>query len=176
MNNIAVIATIVVVAVIIYFIQRTLSRAVHRAGNALERKIRSGAASNEDELLHTVVTLKANATLSAVRQAVTASVDVKSSFWGGSAAILADTEKVIAWEFGSVAAGNGFKAQLDYTVADGVTTGEFCVTSHAMSAAVSPYIKKMTELRNQIITAFRSVDPNVEITTSQQEMTRTRRK
>ena len=171
MEGFLVIAAIIGIGVVIYFIQK----AANRAGDALERKIRSGAASSEDELLHTVVKFKTNAALSVVRQAVADNVIVKSDIWNGKATTLADSDKGAAWEFGVVSLGNGFKAQLVYSVADGVTTGEFSVTSHAMQAAVSPFIKKMTELRNQIITAFKSVDPNVEITTSQQQMTQTRK-
>ena len=171
MDNFMIIAIIIGIVAVIYFVQK----AAGRAETAIERTIRSSAASSEEDLLHTVVSFKTNAPLSEIRQAIANNVIIKSDIWNGKVTTLADSDNGIAWEFGVISLGNGFKAQIAYSVTDGITLGVFSVTSHAMKAAVSPFIKKMTELRNQIITAFKSVDPNVEITTSQQQMTQTRR-
>jgi len=160
--------------VIILAIGLAIQFFVSRASEAVERKIRSGAVSSEDELLHTVVTLKTSAALSEVRKAVADTVLVKSSIRQGAARIIADSDKGILWEFGLIQLKNGFQAQLVYSVTGSVTTGAFSITNHVMKDAVSPFIGKMTELRNQVITAFQSVDADVEVTTSRQTMTKTR--
>ena len=146
-----------------------------RAVDSVERSVRTGAVANENELLHTVVIFKTTMSLSAVRQYMTDNVVVKGDLWNGRATVLADSDNGIAWEIGSVAVGGGFKAQVAYSVSDNYTEGRFSIVSHAMKSGVSPYIKRMTELREQIIAAFKSMDPNVEISTSQQQTTNSRR-
>ena len=170
MDALAIIVLIILIAIIsiIYLVVR---RAVHKAGNAVERKIRSGTASNEEELLRTVVYLQTAAPLYAIRQSVAQTVTVKSSLMHGRMKTTHDSERGIAWEVGSVSFGEGFQSQLTYKTNGSEITGTYRITQMGRLGGVSEYTKKMEQQRDEVILAFRSIDPNTRITTGYQDMT-----
>ncbi len=149
-----------------------ISRGANKAGNALERAIRPDAASKENDLLETVTIFTTSKPLSDVRRAIGESVVVGGNLLIGRMTTLHDSEREVAWEVGAVSVGAGFKAQLVYRTENGKTIGEYSITSHSTKAGVSQFIKKMTELRNQVIEGFQKVDPEVKVTTEKQEITR----
>ena len=46
----------------------------------------------------------------------------------------------------------------------------FQITNHVTNESISPFVNQLTELRNQVITAFKSADPDVKITADTQDV------
>ena len=157
-----------------FFIVRGIENALYKGADAIERKVRSGAVSNEEDLMHSVVTFTTTATLSAVRQAVANTVVVKSDLMSGKMAKTHDTERGAGWEIGIVSMGEGCKIELSYDTSGGQLKAVFAMVQHTTKQNISPHIKKMMALRNDVITAFKTADPNVVIEKSRQELHKSR--
>ena len=155
---------------VIFIVYLVVTRVLNKAGNAVERSIRSGTAAKEDDLAKTVITFQTSVPLSAIRQAISQTVTVKSSVMYGRMRVISDTERGIAWEAGSVAIGEGYQAELSYLVNEAGVVGKYRITQVSKKGGVSELTKKMTQMRDEVVAAFKTADPNVKITTSQQEM------
>ena len=167
---------IVVLVIVIVAANFVIRRLFSKAGSAVERKIRSGAAASEDEVLETVVCFRTTAPLDSLRQAVRDNVTIVSeSIWkGGKMKVLHDSERGIAWEAGSISLGNGFKAALEFSQQDDDLVGEYAICDHVMNASsgISPFLEKMKQTQSEVIAAFKSLDPGVKIETRKQSVTR----
>ena len=155
-----------------FFVVRKIEDALYKGAEIVERKIRSDAVSNEEDLLHTVVTFTTSVSLPAVRQAVGNAVDTQKNMWHGTTKAVVDDEQGVEWEIGNPSLGEGCVIQLNYTVADGQVKAIYRLIQHATQQNISPHIKKMLQLRNEVITAFKTADPNVKVEQSQQTLTK----
>ena len=169
MEALAIICVIVLVA-IIFFIRLAINRAVNKVGNSVERKIRSGTAAKEDGLKQSVIFFQTAAPLNAIRQAVSQHVIIKSSLMSGRMKTTHDSEWGVAWEVGSVDLGEGFQSQLTYQAKGYEVIGTYRITKIGRKGGVSEFTKQMERQRDEVIAAFRSIDPNVRITAGHQDM------
>jgi hypothetical protein len=159
----------VLAAVGIMVLKMVLSRLLHKGANAVERAIRPEATKKADALLGTAVIFEAAAPLSKVRQAVASNVPVIDKI-GHKVKVLDDSANGISWSVGLPSMGNGAVVVLRYKEKDGGTIAMFEITQHITNSGVSPFVNQITELRNQVITAFKAADPAVKITTDTQEV------
>ncbi|MDR0248938.1 MAG: hypothetical protein LBI44_04690 [Oscillospiraceae bacterium] len=164
-----IILIIILVSVGIIALQLILRRLLNKGANAVERAIRKDAAHKADDLLGTAVIFETTAPLSVVRQAIAANVPVVNKI-GHLMKVLQDGPDGISWSIGWPSAGNGAVTFLAYKERDGGTIAQFSITQHVTKEAISPFVNQLTELRNQIITGFKSADPGVKITTDTQEV------
>jgi hypothetical protein len=155
-------------------IVRAIENALYKGADVIERKIRSEAVSNEEDLLHTLVIFTTTASLSGIRQAVENVVNIKSDMWSGKMNKTIDSEQGVEWEIGAVSLGEGAVIQLSYEVTDGKVKAIYGLVQHATQSNISPHIKKMLQLRNDVITAFKTADPNVKIEQSRQELSKSK--
>jgi len=160
---------IILVVVGIFALQIILKRVLKKGSNAIERAIRSDAAQKADNLLGTAVIFETTAKLSSVRQAIADNVPVIDKI-GHKMKVLDDSANGISWSVGLPSMGNGAIIVLQYKERDGGTIAQFSITKHVTNSGVSPFVNQITELRNQVITAFKSADPAVNITTDTQEV------
>ena len=154
----------------IIFVQIVLRRLMNKGVNAVERAIRPEAAQQSDSLLGTTVIFETTATIAVVRQSVASNVPVVDKI-GHKMKVLDDSASGISWAIGLPSMGSGAVVVLRYKEKDGGTIAMFEVTQHVTKGGVSPFVNQLTELRNQVITAFRAADPNVKVTSDTHDVT-----
>ena len=156
--------------VVAFFTVRKIEDALYKGAEIVERKIRSDAVSNEEDLLHTVLTFTTSVPLSTIRQAVGNTVDTQKNIWHGTTKAVIDDEQGVEWKIGNPGLGEGCIIQLNYTVAEEQVKAVYSLIQHVTGQNISPHIKKMLQLRNEVITAFKTADPNVRIEQSKQTL------
>ena len=165
----AIVAAVVGFAAAFYIV-RAIEDALYKGADVIERKVRSEAVSSEEDLLHTLVIFSTSASLPAIRQAIENIVIIKSDMWSGKMTKTIDNEQGIEWEIGVVALGEGCKIQLSYEISEGNLKAIYGLVQHTTKQNISPHIKRMLQLRNDVITAFKTTDPDVLIETRQQQL------
>ena len=160
---------VILLVVGIIVAQLIIRRLLNKGANAVERAIRPGATQKADNLLGTAVFFETAAPLPTVRRAITDNVPVIDKI-GHKMKVLEDSAKGITWAVGLPNMGQGAVVALQYKEQDGGVIAMFKITQHVTSSAVSPFVNQITELRNQVITGFKSADPAVKITTDTQEV------
>jgi len=166
-ENITII--IILAGVGIFLLQFIIKRLIKTGSNAVERAIRPEAAQKSDNLIGTSVIFETNASLSEVRQAISSNVPVIDKI-GHKMKVLDDFANGISWAIGLPSMGNGAVAVLHYKEHDNKIIAMFEITKHITSSGISPFINQITELRDQVIAAFKYADSDVKITTDTHEV------
>jgi len=145
-----------------------------KARNKVDRAVRAEKYAKEEDLLSTVVTFNTSASIQALRRSIMGHVTLRQGgFIKNGMQVLHDSDQGIAWEFGSVDSGGGFRAALYFDDNGGTVTGTYSITKHMMvEKRVSPYINEMMQLRNEVIDAFKHADSYVRISTGNQVLER----
>jgi len=160
---------VILVAVGLVLLQVVVRRLLHKGFNAVERAVRPDAAQKSDALLGTAVIFETSANLSAVRQAILDNVPVIDKI-GHKMKVLDDNARGISWAVGLPSMGNGAVVALRYKEKEDGVLAMFEITQHITKDSISPFVNQITELRNQVITAFKAADSDVKITTDTQEV------
>ena len=171
-NLMAVLGIAIIVA--ICFAWWAIKRLFRKGADAVERKIFSKDAKEEDELLKTVVTFITSTSIADVRQAVSASLENVKATNPHFFKITSNEEGFFIEYNGtlSIISGDGFQGLITLTPTETGTIGTFTIPRMTTSGAVSGALDLMRQLRNSVIEAFQSVDSNVKVVTSQQEITK----
>jgi hypothetical protein len=159
----------ILVAVGLVVLRMVISRVIHKGANAIERAVRPEAAKQADNLIGTAVIFEVSASLATVRRAISDNVPVIDKI-GHKMKVLEDSSNGISWALGLPSMGQGVVCVLHYKEQNGGTAAMFEITQHVTNSGVSPFVNQITELRNQVITAFKSAEPTVKITTDTQEV------
>jgi len=144
-----------------------------KARNKIDKKLHADKYAAEEDLFSTTVYFDSSASIGAVREALRRHVTMHpDKFIKKGMHVIHDSEKGVAWQFGSPDnSDGGFIANLHFEENGGRTKGTYCIANHRSTAnKVSPFINEMTQLRNEVIGAYRAVDHAVAISTGKQTM------
>ena len=173
-NALGIIGVIVLVAIFVGA-KLLFNRLWNKGWNAAERAIRSNKAAAEDDQLQTVLVFNAAANINMIRQAIMQHVPLNPK--EGLLKNLFKIESLTAQEFeGGIVwdgydGGDTFRVELLYTqTADGRLAAQYSIVSHTRNSAISLCIETLANLRNAVVRAFQSVDPNVYIEARTQEL------
>ncbi|MCL2227807.1 MAG: hypothetical protein FWB97_09330, partial [Oscillospiraceae bacterium] len=157
MSEGAMIFVVILFGVGIWAVTFVLRRLANKGMNAVERAIRPEAAQKADDLLGTAVIFESTAPLSRIREEIARNVPIVDKI-GHKMKVLGDSNAGITWSVGLPKMGNGAVVDLKYKENDNGSIAMFVISEHVMqsSNAISPFVKQITELRNQVITAFNS--------------------
>ena len=144
-----------------------------RGADAIERKIWSGKAGNEDDQLGTVLTFVTYAPASHIQHAVASEIPTdqpspKNGLFGRRYLVLQfNDQQGMGWYGGKQ--GDTFAAELSFGQGQsGATEATYFVTKHEKHGGVSSCVEVMSDLRDCVVRAFQRLDPNVYIQASQQ--------
>lgn len=151
------------VIVAAYIIIPKIIRALYNKG---EQIVLKDTHDKSEELLQTVVNFKTKAPLEEIHNMLSKHVVGHDEPHAGMAIEVKNQNRIVY----ALGGWYSFKSELSFAEAEGTTTASYRILEHVDDGGVSKCFKEMMANRNEVISAFKEADPNVEISTSSQQL------